>query len=767
MLVVDPQTHRVMAVNEAAIFKYEYSRAEFLSLTFESIFPMLKAGISDGPDYAGVWPHRTKSGKTIAAEVVQTDVCFDGQQAILLMSGDVTSRHREATERRLRFAIGELLASGDWEVAAGAIEVFSDWLGWDQDAVVGVDRAFKIMYWNPAAERLFARPAEEVVGTEYLVGTHAILPREEIAVHKVEATHGGRWKGVIAFADLQNKTVVLETTLWVLPDKAGEVQGYLSLHRNITDRRQRPGAPRATDRRKRPVYSGLGTGVWEIDLKTGEPRWSKELYRIYGIDYETGRITRREWTERIHPDDREFIMRALASSWRPQMLDHQYRILWPDGSVHWLHTKSTAVFDSHTCPSKLIGVDLDVTAAKRAETSNREFAAIVEFTDLAIFSTDLAGNIVNWNSGAERIFGYSGEEIAGSQVRMLAPLDHRPPLDEIGERLRRGQKTEHRESVCIAKNGECIQILLSAAPILDQTRTAVGGAYIMWDVTELRMLQRQLVQAQKLESIGQLAAGIAHEINTPIQYIGDNAKFLGDGFQDLFHLADSGRQIAEVLRAAGRDDLVSVWDKVAGAVDLEYLRGEVPLAIEQLLQGVNHVARIVRAMREFSHPGSVEKTLADINRAIESTALVSKNEWKYVADLTTDLETNLPTIPCVAGEFNQVILNLIVNASHAIADVVRGTERKGAIKITTRRKDPFVEIRVIDTGSGIPEKIQSKVFDPFFTTKDVGKGTGQGLAIAHSVIVQKHHGSIRFETKEGEGTTFIIQLPLTSGSEER
>jgi signal transduction histidine kinase len=160
-------------------------------------------------------------------------------------------------------------------------------------------------------------------------------------------------------------------------------------------------------------------------------------------------------------------------------------------------------------------------------------------------------------------------------------------------------------------------------------------------------------------------------------------------------------------------------------------------------------------------------TLVDVNHAIENTALISKNEWKYVAELTTDLDPELPSVPCVGGEFNQVILNLIVNAAHAIADVVHGSERKGSLRITTRRKEQFAEIRIIDTGTGIPEHLHSKVFDPFFTTKDVGKGTGQGLAIAHSVIVQKHHGSIRFETKPGAGTTFIILLPIAQGDEEQ
>jgi signal transduction histidine kinase len=165
-------------------------------------------------------------------------------------------------------------------------------------------------------------------------------------------------------------------------------------------------------------------------------------------------------------------------------------------------------------------------------------------------------------------------------------------------------------------------------------------------------------------------------------------------------------------------------------------------------------------MKEFSHPGPIDRSSADINRAIENTILVSKNEWKDVAELTTDLDPDLPPVPCVVGEFNQVILNLIVNAAHAIADVVKHSGRKGGIHISTRHSDTMLEVRVADTGAGIPESIQSKIFDPFFTTKPVGKGTGQGLAIAHAVIVQKHNGSLTFESNPGRGTTFVIQLPL-------
>ncbi len=270
-----------------------------------------------------------------------------------------------------------------------------------------------------------------------------------------------------------------------------------------------------------------------------------------------------------------------------------------------------------------------------------------------------------------------------------------------------------------------------------------------FDISEMKKLQSELAQAQKLQSVGQLAAGVAHEINTPIQYIGDNGKFLQEATRDLIAFWDAQREAPALPSPAGLDERT-----------LDFLRSEVPKATSQLLDGVDQVARIVRAMKEFSHPGPIEMSASDLNRAIENTILVCKSEWKYVAEVTTELDPDLPPVPCIVGEFNQVILNLIVNAAQAIADVVRQTGEKGGIHISTRKRDLVVEVRIADTGGGIPEPIQSKVFDPFFTTKPVGKGTGQGLAIAHNVIVQKHSGSLTFESQPGRGTTFLIQLPL-------
>jgi signal transduction histidine kinase len=199
---------------------------------------------------------------------------------------------------------------------------------------------------------------------------------------------------------------------------------------------------------------------------------------------------------------------------------------------------------------------------------------------------------------------------------------------------------------------------------------------------------------------------------------------------------------------------------VIAEADVDYLMSEIPTAITQSLEGVDRVAHIVRAMKEFSHPGNEELTAVDLNRAIESTITVARNEWKYVADVITDFQDGMAPAPCYPGAFNQVILNILINAAHAVGDVVAGTGVKGTIKISTAQVGRIIEIRIQDTGSGIAPEIVGRIFDPFFTTKAVGRGTGQGLAISHTVIVEKHHGSIDVETKVGEGTTFVIRLPL-------
>jgi signal transduction histidine kinase len=267
-----------------------------------------------------------------------------------------------------------------------------------------------------------------------------------------------------------------------------------------------------------------------------------------------------------------------------------------------------------------------------------------------------------------------------------------------------------------------------------------------------------LRHAQKLESIGQLAAGIAHEINTPAQYIGDNVLFLRESFQDLSAFLSTQKAL---LDSPEEPELLDRARQAWKDAELEFLQEEIPKALQQCLEGVARVSRIVGAMKEFSHPDNETHSRLDLNRAIESTVTVCRNEWKYVAEMDLDLDPTLPPLLCFPGELNQAVLNLVINSAHAIAEQLQVTgEEKGRITIRTRQTLEMVEIHVEDTGTGIPESIQARIFDPFFTTKPVGKGTGQGLAIVHAVVVEKHGGTIELQSKEGCGSTFILRIPL-------
>ena len=290
-------------------------------------------------------------------------------------------------------------------------------------------------------------------------------------------------------------------------------------------------------------------------------------------------------------------------------------------------------------------------------------------------------------------------------------------------------------------------------PIKNDEAEFSGFFLLGADITERKTLEAQLVQAQKLESIGQLAAGIAHEINTPTQYVGDNIEFLQYAFDELEKLFDAYKKHLDPSEVSDAEE-----------IDVDYLIEEIPRAITQSQEGIGRITSIVQAMREFSHPGTGEKKPVDINKAIESTITVSRNEWKYIADMKTDFDSSLPNVPCLPGEFNQVILNVLVNAAHAIAGMAgNGWNGKGVITVKTLQDEDWAEIRISDTGTGIPVEAQARIFDPFYTTKEVGKGTGQGLAIAHNVIVEKHGGTLTFETETGKGTIFFIRIPMSEG----
>jgi two-component system, NtrC family, sensor kinase len=423
-------------------------------------------------------------------------------------------------------------------------------------------------------------------------------------------------------------------------------------------------------------------------------------------------------------------------------------------------------------------IDLEKMVVARTAQMVQEqekFRSIFENSPDGIYQITPQGGFLAANPALAGIYGYaSPEELMKELTDVQSQLYVDPKrLSEFRQRLEQERIVREFESEIRCKDGSKRWISETAckATRLDGSPLYYQGFVV--DITaqkqarqERNLMEAHLRQAQKLESVGQLAAGIAHEINTPIQYIGDNIRFVLESFAELSGLLAECQKLATAVEVnAATAEMLQAVESISRTADLDYLSREIPAAARQSLEGVMHVAKIVRAMKEFSHPGSAEKVPVDLNHAIETTLTVARNEWKYVAETVTDLAPDLPPVPCLPGEFNQVILNLIVNAAHAIGDVVKNVEgAKGTIRIATRLVGSWAEIAISDTGGGIPENIRHRIFEPFFTTKEVGKGTGQGLAIARSTIVKKHGGELLFESTAGKGTTFTIRLPVVPPS---
>jgi PAS domain S-box-containing protein len=401
----------------------------------------------------------------------------------------------------------------------------------------------------------------------------------------------------------------------------------------------------------------------------------------------------------------------------------------------------------------------DITSRKKAEQSARQLAALVQSSDDGIIGVALDGTVLSWNRGAERVFGYSEEEMCGHSILTLLPPDLRESSRMLGL-ISKGERIEQYESVRLTKDGRRIHVSVTLSPVTDSAGTVIGSSVIIRDITDRKIMRAQIEQARKLESIGQLAAGIAHEINTPTQYVGDNIHFLDDSFRDLLGLLSRYRELLQAAKEQRiTQDQVEDLERTVEETDVDYLTSEIPSAIEQSLEGVGRISKIVGAMKEFSHPGNNDKKAVDMNRAVENTITVCRNEWKYVANVITDLDPALPVVRCLPSEFNQVLLNIIINAAQAIGASDRSKDALGTIVVSTKAVDGWCEIVISDDGPGMAEDVRARIFDPFFTTKAVGKGTGQGLAIARSIVVDKHGGTITVDSENGNGASFKIRIP--------
>lgn len=465
--------------------------------------------------------------------------------------------------------------------------------------------------------------------------------------------------------------------------------------------------------------------------------------------------------EQIHPEDRQRVQEAAEKTRLTGRGERQeYRIRHKDGTWRILESVATAIPNEEGQIERLVIVNRDITERQLAEeTKNRSdqlFRSIAENSADLIAVVDQSGHRIYNNPAYERLLGYTPEELKGTVSFQQIHPDDRPRVTRAAQQALKtgvGQIVEYRMQ---RKDGTYVTLESHGSFIRDSHGEIEASVISARDISHRRMA----LQTEKLSAIGQLAAGIAHEINTPVQYVSDNIAFLSDTWNQLD--AAMAFCLTPAHASATSDSCSSTAVASTGPPeDWDWLRQQVPKAIAQSLEGIRRMSKILAAMRRFSHTGGGEREQVDLNEALDATLTIVQNQIKHIADVQTDYQPNLPRLECYADEMNQVFLNLIVNATHAIREAsTKQARERGKLTIRTRQIDNDVQIEIQDNGTGIPLSVCARVFDPFFTTKQVGEGTGQGLTICHDIVVQKHHGNIWFDTELDRGTTFFIRIPI-------
>ena len=754
-----------LQINQAFVDFFGYTKEELMSLTFRELTPqdymaqsmesfrLLTSGATNS--YQMEKQYVRKDGTLVWALLTVSLVrTADGAPAcVLAQLQDIGKRKGAEEALRQSEALFRAISENAGEL------------------IMLVDLAGTIQYASPAYETLLGYSPKELLGANAFAlllhpedcsaiqtRTEATLITGQTETVQVRFRHqNGSWKtvethaGVIRNADGAVDRLVI--TARIMDD-------WIAIQKVLQDREEQ----------FKLLLDSTAEAIYGLDLQGNCTFCNNAFLRMTGyesVDELLGQNVHRlihhhrpDGTR--YPESECIIYRALR---REQGSHSDEEFMWrADGSGFPAEYWSFPVWKDGQRVGAVVTF-VDITTRKATENAlraaNSESELVINSVPSILVGLDSETRITQWNLAAETTFGLSKSQVIGKPLNACGIKWLNPAMEKEITGWLRVETVQRYENIRFEKNDDTrfLGITVSSVDLANHEtgQILITGA----DTTERKVLEEQLRQAQKLEAIGQLAAGIAHEINTPTQFVGDNMAFLGDAWKSLEELLKHVRYVRqEAAPGSVTEATLNEFDRVWQATDVDFLEKEVPKAIEQSLDGVRRVGKIVKAMSEFSHPGTEEKHLVDLNRAIESTLTVSRNEWKYVANVEKNLDPNLPLIPCHLGEINQAILNLVVNAAHAIADVSHnGIDGKGSISITTRRDGDWVEISIRDSGTGIPEPIRSRIFEPFFTTKEVGKGTGQGLALAHAAIVKKHGGRIWFESEMGKGTTFFVCLP--------
>jgi two-component system NtrC family sensor kinase len=503
------------------------------------------------------------------------------------------------------------------------------------------------------------------------------------------------------------------------------------------------------------LFEATLDGIVDWDVRNDCATYNERWRFLLGYDNDELNPTPTTWREFVHPQEREALEQALSDhlheSWP---FSQSVRMRHRATGWRWISIQGASRRGQDGEVERMALVFADIEERVHAEGQVRALVEAIPDTILRV-ATD--GNLLGVKQG-KLISGppASRREAKGNVLGAIQDPDIRKQLLEAV-----ALATSRNEVVLIP----CHRTSPEGEAIYNEIRVVRGGEdeaiCIVRDVTREKVAEEHLSRGQKLEAIGQLAAGLAHEINTPMQYIGDNLHFAKEVLPDLLGLLDAFHSaIRDNMTTVIPAKVVELLAERAEAIDLTYLRETLPTVFSSALEGVAQVSKIVGAMKTLEHVGNQARAPTNLNALLENTVVVATNAWTDVAELSLQLAPTLPLVDCVAGEIAQVVLNLVVNAAQAIRDKVGTSGKKGALTIATSLQGQDVELRVSDDGVGIAEAIRERVFDPFFTTRPVGQGTGQGLAQVHAAVVKLHGGTVRFDSQQGRGTTFVVRLPV-------
>lgn len=727
-------------------------------------------------------PRRRRDGVLLEVEIYCVPVVIPGKRPeILALYQDVTERKRIEGEMEERHRLATLAA--EIGVALTGAEGLEPGLQACAEVLIRHMHVSCARIWT-MRENEGAPAPQAAAGTLAHAGIDDASVQEAFGVRQIAAT------GEAKFINLRGKEAWLGDSEWAereqlvafagCPLKVGELnlgvagvfarkplseaarQAFASVAHNIAqfvERKRAEASLRESEDRFRTAFEDAPYGMCMVGLDGRFLHANAALCRMLG--YAQEELLAGAWQQITHAGDLDRSQHAAARFLQGEVesVDMEKRYVRKDGQTLWTRVRIIAARDSAGRLSHFITQIEDITLRRLAEdrlrASEERYRELFENASDLVCTLDLDLSITSLNRLAEQTMGYSREEATGMSLCELVDAAQCKLLREQIARMVSGAAPAKCRVDLRTRDRR--RVTLEVSPrLIYRDGAAVGIQAIARDVTGQDLAEMELRQAQKLESVGRLASGIAHEINTPMQFVGDNVRFLRDSFQGIQALHAGLRGFCERAGPAFAAEL----ERLEQGLDTDYLLSEIPQALAQTQEGVERVVTIVRAMKEFAHPESRGCIRADLNKALLNTLTVARNELKYVADVETDFG-DLPMVVCSVSDLNQVFLNLLINAAHAIADVVQQSGRKGKIRIHTEAQGNQVLITLADNGAGIPAAIRERIFDPFFTTKEVGRGTGQGLAIARSVI-ERHHGSLTFESEVGRGTTFFLRLPVES-----